>query len=241
VSNSLNVFLFHPLLVFAIAFYIAIAVSLVTGKVSRRYTTPVYRFEEPAKFRNYLVVSFTAGTVCLVITVKNWTPEYDPPDYSYYTVLANPSQSLETVMQEASKLHSNGGVAYGVTFWDAEWHFEWSQGKQGDTCWINSVYTTLRTQIVLPKLVNANADQQKQFNIFFEALRAHQLAHYEFGKSAALEIEKKISNLPKMQYCATLEAAGNAVGEETVKKYQMKEQAYDMSNPFLQSQHALLD
>ena len=240
-SDLFNVFMFHPLLAFGIAFYIAIAASLVTGKVSRRYTTPVYRDEEPAKFRNYLAVSFILGTTCLVITIKNWTPDYDPPDYSYYTATADPEQSLETVLQAASKIHYNEKIAYGATYWSVEWHFQWSQGKHGDTCWINSIYTTLNSKIVLPKLANETTVQQEKFNIFFEALRAPQLAHYEFGKSAALEIEKKISNLPKMQDCVKLEAAGNALGEETVKNYQIKGQAYDIANSFLQSQHAMLE
>ena len=186
------------------------------------------------------MVSFILGTVCLVITVKNWTSEYDPPDYSYYTVTADPEQSLETVLQAASKLHSNGDVSYGMTFWDVEWHFKWSQGKHGDSCWISSIYTTLSSKIVLPKLVHATPVQQEKFTIFFEALRAHQLVHYEFGKSAAREIEKKMSNFPTMQDCATLEAAGNALGEKIVKNYQIKGQAYDLLNPFLQSQHAML-
>ena len=43
-----------------------------------------------------------------------------------------------------------------------------------------------------------------------------------------------------MQDCATLEAAGNALGEKIVKNYQIKGQAYDLLNPFLQSQHAML-
>ena len=239
-TDLLKIFMFHPLLAFGIFFYIGIAASLITGKVSRRFTTPVYRYEEPAKFRNYLVVSFILGTTCLFFTIKNWSTDYDPPEYSFYTVTAIPQQSLETALQTASKIHYNHEIAYGMTLWDVKWHFQWSQGKHGDTCWINSIYTTLNSTIVLPKLVNASTDQQEKFTIFLDALRAHQLAHYEFGKSAAQEIEKKISDLPKMQDCATLEAAGNALGEEIVKKYQIKGQAYDIANTFLRSQHAML-
>jgi predicted secreted Zn-dependent protease len=99
----------------------------------------------------------------------------------------------------------------------------------------------LSSKIVLPKLVNATAAQQEKFNIFFDVLREHQLAHYEFGKSAAQEIERKISTLPKMQDCNILEAAGNAVGEEILKNYQIKDQTYDLSNTFLQPQHAMLE
>ncbi|MET3108497.1 putative secreted Zn-dependent protease [Oxalobacteraceae bacterium GrIS 2.11] len=240
-SNPLNVFRFHPLLLFSAVFFIIVVVSLVQGRVSRRFATPIYRDENPASFRNHLVFYAILGTACLFFAVKNWSTEFDPPEYSWYTATANPEQSLETVLQAASIIHPNGGVAYGVTYWSVDWHFKWSQAKHGNECWISSVYTTLRSSIILPKLVNATSAQQEQFNIFFDALRLHQLTHYEFGKSAALEIEKKISDLPKMQDCTVLQAAANAAGEKIVNDYQTRGQAYDVSNTFLQSQHAMLE
>ena len=239
--DSFNVFRFHPLLAFSAIFYVVAAISLFQGRISRRYSTPVYRDEDPATFRNYIAFYLIVGTVCLFFALKNWTTEFDPPQYSFYTATANPQESLEKALQSASKIHSNGDIAYGLTIWSVEWHFQKSQAKHGNDCWIDSIYTTLSSTIVLPRLVNATSAQQEKFNIFLEALRAHQLVHYEFGKSAALEIEKKMSHLPKMQDCATVEAAGNALGEEIVKNYQIKGQAYDIANSFLQSQHAMLE
>jgi len=233
--------MFHPLLGFSAIFYIVIVVSLFQGRITRRYTTPVYRDEDPASFRNYIALYAILGTACLFITLKNWTTKYDPPEYSFYIAKANPQQSLETVLQAASRIHSNGDIAYGLTTWSVEWHFQWSQEKHGNACWINSIYTTLNSTIVLPKLINATAAQQEKFNIFLDALRAHQLVHYGFGKSAAQEIEKKISNLPKMENCTVLEAAANALGAQILKNYQTRGQAYDIANTFLQSQHAMLE
>jgi len=232
--------MFHPLLLFSIIFFIIVVVSLIQGRVSRRFTTPVYRDDDPTSFWSYIALYALLGSVCLFFTVKNWTTKFDPPEYSWYVATANPQQSLETILQAASKIHTNGSIAYGLTSWSVDWHFQWSQAKRGNACWINSVYTTLNSRIVLPQLVNASAAQQEKFNVFVDALRSHQLAHYDIGKSAAVEIERRISELPKMQDCTTLEAAANALGEQILKDYRIKGQAYDLSNTFLQSQHAML-
>ena len=239
-SNPLNLFRFHPLLLFSAIFFIVVVVSLFQGRVTRRFATPVYRDDDPTSFWNYIALYAILGTVCLFFTIKNWATKFDPPEYSWYIATANPQQSLETILQAASSIHPNSGIAYGLTNWSVNWHFQWSQEKHGNACWISSVYTTLSSRIVLPKLVNATTAQQEKFNLFFDALRLHQLAHYEFGKSAALEIERKISDLPKMQDCTVLEAAANALGEKILKDYQTRGQAYDASNTFLQSQHAML-
>jgi len=240
VSNPLNVLRFHPLLLFSAFFFTIVAASLIQGRVARRFTTPVYREENPSSFWSHIAFYAILGSVSLFFTVKNWTTKFDPPEYSWYIATANPQQSLETVLKAASVIHPDGGTAYGQTTWSVDWHFQWSQAKHGNDCWISSVYTTLSSRILLPKLVNASSAQQEKFNLFFDALRLHQLAHYEFGKSAALEIEKKISELPTMQDCVVLEAAANALGEKILKDYRTKGQAYDVSNTFLQSQDAML-
>ena len=230
----------HPLLGLDGIFLILIVVSLIQGRISRRYATPIYRDENPKSFWTHITIYIVLGIVCVFFTLKNWTTEFDPPEYTWYTATADPQQSLETALQAASTIRRDGEIAYGLTSWNIHWYFQWSQAKHGDDCRISSVYATLSSRIILPKLVNATSAQQKKFNIFFDALHAHQLAHYEFGKSAAREIELKISRLPKMRDCATLEAAANALGVQILKDYQTKEQVYDLSSTFLQSQHALL-
>ena len=227
----------------SVFFYIIVVSSLIQGKAARllgRSAPPIYRDEDPASFRNQVVLHATLGSICLLISISNWTTELDLPKYSSYTVAASPQQSLETALQAASSIRNGGDIAYGLTSWDVSWHFEWSQAKHGDACWISSVCTTLNSNIVLPKLVKASSAQQEKFNIFFDALRAHQLAHYEFGKNAAREIERQISMLPEMPNCATLEATANALGGQILKDYQVKGKAYDLSNTFLQAQHAML-
>ncbi len=240
-SNPLNLFMFHPLLFFSAIFFIVVVVSLIQGRITRRFSTPVYRDDDPTSFWNYIALYAILGTVSLFFTLKNWTTDLDPPEYSHYIATAHPQQSLEAILQSASSIHSNGGIAYGQTTWYVNWHFQWSQEKYGNACWISSIYATLSSRIVLPKLVNATSAQQEKFNLFYEALRLHQLAHYELGKSAALEIERQISDLPKMQNCRVLETTANALGEKIVKDYQTKGQAYDLSSTFLQSQHAMLE
>lgn len=240
-TEPFNVFRFHPLLAFSAIFYVVAAINLFQGRISRRYSTPIYRDEDPASFRNHIAFYLILGTVCLFFTLKNWTTEFDPPEYSFYTATANSQESLETVLQSASKIHSNGDIDYGLTIWSVDWHFKLSQVKHSNKCYISSIYTTLSSTIVLPKLVNATSAQQEKFNIFLDARRAHQLVYYEFGKSAAIEIEKKISHLPTMENCTVMEAAANALGGQIVNTYQTRGQAYDIANTFLQSQHTMLE
>jgi len=71
VFNPQNLFMFHPLLFFSATFFIVVVVSLIQGRVTRRYTTLVSRDEESTSFWNYIGLYAILGTVSLFFTVKN--------------------------------------------------------------------------------------------------------------------------------------------------------------------------
>ena len=230
-------------LFFAVILFLGIVVSLIRGKVTRRYSTPVYRDDDPSLFRNYVIIYAIVDICCLLFGIKIWMNQnyFDPPEYIYYDVSVAPQQSLESALISASPIHPGAKIAYGMTTWNVRWEARWSTDKSQKSCSIWAANAYIQSEIQLPHLRNGSDAQKKQFDNYVEGLRAHQLVHYGFGLSAAKEIEKEVNAMPAMADCGVLEMAVNALAKKIINDYRTRGQAYDLSNEFLNSQHALLE
>jgi predicted secreted Zn-dependent protease len=160
-------------------------------------------------------------------------------NYDYYTVNAEPNRTLLSVITEASPIHENGHTFHGHTSWYVKWHFHWHQAADG-RCRMTKVDTDLTATIQLPRLVNPTASQEEQFNRYLDALRTHELGHYENGKEAANEVDQAILALPEMESCKKLESAANDLGHSILKQHNEKDVQYDAETQHGKTQGARL-
>jgi predicted secreted Zn-dependent protease len=160
-------------------------------------------------------------------------------EYEYYTVNAAPNRTLLSDINEASPIHEYGHTFHGHTHWNVSWHFWWHE-TPGGACRITEVKTEATAKIQLPRLVNANTQQQAQFDKYIAALRVHELGHADNGKQAANEIDRGIMALPEMPSCTTLSTTANALGRRILREHNDQDLQYDAATGHGKTQGAVL-
>jgi hypothetical protein len=182
--------------------------ALKACKVMMRNLRDADWAEKLRSFWARLVLYSAFGICCLSYARVGYTQGDDGPDYSYYIVTAVPGESLQSTLKAASPIHHDGRVFYAHTNWHVQWNMVWSNEPNG-SCRIVKVTTKITATILLPKLVNATATQQGQFDALLSALRVHELGHYDLATKAAVDIESEMLSMPEMDTCAALEVAAN--------------------------------
>lgn len=159
--------------------------------------------------------------------------------YAYYDVAADPARPLLAALDAASPIRENGRILHAHTSWSVKWNFR--RMERTGKCRITRIRTEVAATITLPRLSGASAEQRAAFGKYLSALRAHELGHYENGKNAAAEIERKILALPEMPTCKELDDAANAIGDRTVDIYTGKDRYYDLETEYGKSQGVWLE
>ncbi|GGC67563.1 DUF922 domain-containing protein [Undibacterium terreum] len=146
--------------------------------------------------------------------------------YDYYTAHAEPRRSLFDVLSAASPIRQKRQIFHGHTNWYVKWTMRWVENPNR-SCRLTKFKVDLSGKILLPKLENANADQQMEFSNYLSELRVHELGHYDIGREAAAAVDKAILALPEMPDCKALEARVNELGHTILRQYLDKELRYD--------------
>lgn len=146
-------------------------------------------------------------------------------DYDDYPANAGAGGSLLDILNAASPLREDGRIVHSHTQWQVKWNFH-SMLKRG-MCRITRVDVTVTGKITLPRLVGGNPELRGKFEKYLPALRTHELGHYENGRNAAADIERRMLALPEMSSCNALQDAANNLGDSTVDFYAGKDKEYD--------------
>jgi predicted secreted Zn-dependent protease len=160
--------------------------------------------------------------------------------YTHYPVRSGPGLSLAQSINAASPIREHGRVFHGRTDWNIHWNYKWSPTPHGG-CRITQVSTRVEATIKLPQLDSATPAQRERFASYLEALRRHELGHFDIARQAANSIDKQIAALPESGNCRALESAANAGGERTLNEYRQREVEYDASTQHGKTQGAWLD
>ena len=161
-------------------------------------------------------------------------------DYHYYTASADDDSTLLQILNNATPITQNNHRYHGYTKWYVKWRYRWHEQPNG-RCKITSVNTSITGDIQLPKLENANAEQQERFDRYIKALNEHELGHYNLGKEAGEKIDQYISELPEMPTCKILEKTANDFGYQTLDEYRAIEKQYDADTQHGKTQGAWLE
>ena len=159
--------------------------------------------------------------------------------YRTYEVNHKPGQRLLDALNAASPILQDGKIFHGHTEWRVTWRF-WRAEQPDRTCSITIVKTAASGSITLPQLASTDKNVLSQFAEYIAALRSHELGHFKFGTDAAHEIERRISSLPGMASCSTLESEANRVGYQTLEEFKSSENVYDETTQHGKSQGAWL-
>lgn len=156
-----------------------------------------------------------------------------------YEVRHRSGQTLFAAISAVSPYREGGRVFHGHTDWHVSWRFWWNERPDG-ACTFTSVKTTVTGTIGLPALISTDKSALEQFGKYTAALRIHEQGHYKFGTDAAHEIDRRISALPTMASCSTLESEANRIGHQILEDYQARERAYDIDTQHGRTQGAWL-
>lgn len=160
-------------------------------------------------------------------------------DVIRYPVRVLPSQTLLQALNAASPIRENGQVFHGHTKWWVTWNYRWYRQASG-RCAITSVTTEMHSEIQLPDLIEASDADRQRFERFLPRLVAHEQGHREHGHLAALEIDRRIAQLPEMSSCTLLEATANQTGRQVLDDYAAQDRQYDAETQHGKTQGAWL-
>ena len=212
---------------------ILVIIGLILGRVDTRYSGPAYRDDNPSTFWFYIGLYFGLGALFLFIGFTTKLTNTDEIDYTYYTVRADSKLSLKENLKLHSPLHQNNQIYLSYTKWYVQWSFKWRPTFSG-RCRITSANVWLTAKVTLPKLVEADAVQQSEFDIYLSKLREYEQGHVDIAQNAENAIKTGLFSLPEMDSCDALNTAANDLGNHIISEYKMKQNEYDAVDVELQ-------
>jgi len=148
-----------------------------------------------------------------------------------YTVQPQPGETLAQALTAATPIVVDGKRFRGYTRWNVRWTYRWHREASG-RCRITEVTTRLSTEVQLPQLHGASAQQQAAFDRYVQALSHHEQGHVQIGRDAARTIDGAIASLPEAADCATLEQDANALGHRLLREHTELEKDYDRTTRY---------
>lgn len=168
-----------------------------------------------------------SGFILLLISTASIAETIESIEYKYYVISPRSPYQIKPELIRRSPIREAGGTFNGHTDWYIEWKYEAAPTPDG--CQLNDIKTTVHVVHTLPALSEQVTDKQTiaVFNKFVAALTKHENNHGNNGLSAAREMDKLFSEIPKQTDCRQLSRMVNDIGNSTVQKYIHADNEYD--------------
>jgi predicted secreted Zn-dependent protease len=186
----------------------------------------------PAQSRHETTVA-AAACLALLAAPGVRAEVHEALDYDHYEAHAQPGHPLVQALNEASPFRPGDQVYHSATAWFLDWKVRPEPTVDG-RCRVGAVRVELHGRMTLPRLVGGSSDQKLRFESYLARLREHELGHYEIGREAAHELEKRFFELRPAASCSELQSAARATGARLLPEYEAMGDTYD-----LQTQHGI--
>lgn len=158
-------------------------------------------------------------------------PALSAPEFTtrtnFYPITGLSARELHASMHAAGRLQH--GVHYDAnTNYYVKWRF-YTQ-PMGASCVLKNIRVTVDTVYTYPRWQNygdAPESLQRNWDVYYAKLQAHERGHGSNGSHAAIEIEAALAGLPPMQNCDILEETANRDAYAILHKYQKADVDYD--------------
>ena len=160
-------------------------------------------------------------------------------DTEHYEAHAQPGRPLALALNEASPFRPGHEVFHSATAWTLDWKVRPAPTADG-RCRSAEVRIELRGEMVLPRLLGGSQAQKERFESYLVRLREHELGHFEIGREAARQLEKKLYGLAPARSCSELHSAARQEGARLLPKYEAMGDAYDRQTQHGRTQGAWL-
>ena len=164
----------------------------------------------------------------LCVTATAWAQPAVTVKTEYYDIYGWTAEELREQMVRFGVVWRDGKTYDALTTWLARWRYTWKSGP--NRCWITGVETSVEVLHRYPRWVNkdkAAPELQHHWTRYMSHLETHENGHKDIGIAATAAIEKAIRQMPAHRSCRALEAAANALAEETLDTYRTHEADYD--------------
>jgi predicted secreted Zn-dependent protease len=180
-----------------------------------------------------------AALACALAAAPTRAEVHEALDYDHYDAHAQPGHTLASALNEASPFRPEGQIFHSATAWYVDWQVRPASTADG-RCKVAEVRVQLHGQMTLPRLVGGTAVQQQRFESYLGHLREHELGHYEIGREAARELEKRFYALPSAPSCTELQSQARDEGARLLPRYEAMGDAYDEQTQHGRTQGAWL-
>lgn len=161
-------------------------------------------------------------------------------DYDHYEAHARPGHAVSEALNDASPFRPAGQVYHSATSWYLDWQVRPEPTTDG-RCRVGAVRVELHGEMTLPRLLGASQSQERRFEAYLARLREHELGHYEIGREAARQLEKKFYALAPARSCGELQSAARDEGARLLPKFEAMGDAYDVQTEHGKTQGAWLE
>lgn len=174
-----------------------------------------------------LFINLFSGSTILLLNFSASAEVIESTEYKYYEISPRSVYEIKPELMRRSPIRAGGGSFNGHTDWYIDWRYQSSQAPSG--CQVHSMRTSVHVIHTLPALSKNVTDQQtiEVFTRFNTALTSHELNHGNNGITAAREMDKAFSEIPRQQSCRDLARIIDSIGNATVQKYARADDEYD--------------
>ncbi len=181
--------------------------------------------------------------LCLVLGIALLAPAlaavHEELSYTTYSSAQLAGRTVRQSLRAVSPIKEGNQVFLGHTKWHVSWKFRWWRANQ--TCKITSVDVNVKATITLPELLDADEATQAKFAVYLQALRSHELGHYQHALTIGREIDRAILALPTFDNCAALESRANQLGYKILADHRLDDAEYDARTEHGKTQGASLN
>jgi predicted secreted Zn-dependent protease len=161
--------------------------------------------------------------------------------YRHYPVTVEPDETLSAALARATPVRPRWWQRFhGQAAWNLTWTYR-QHIDGGGRCGADDVVVEVVTEITLPELVQATADQRHLFDAYRDALLTHELGHHAIAVQAGQQVLAGIRDAGTWPDCAALDAQVDRLTDLVMSGARASEQRYDADTGFGRTQGARLE
>jgi predicted secreted Zn-dependent protease len=186
------------------------------------------------------------AALCLVVTVLAVWPGQvsaqvrETLTFRSYPVTVGPRESLAAAVSRATPIRPRWWQRFhGLANWNIAWTYR-QETLQDGRCAAADAQVDVVTEITLPELVEAPAEDRRAFEPYLEALRTHELGHHAIALAAGQQVLSGILGTGAWADCAELDAQVRRLADGAVAQAKASDRQYDTDTGYGRTQGAYL-
>ena len=137
--------------------------------------------------------------------------------------------------------NTTNGQYHAYAYWNVSWRYQYD--TSGAQCKLASSTVTLKTELLMPELMNnwpVDEDTRDIFQLYQHNLLTHEYGHLDFGRTAANDIHKWLNSGQQANSCSELSNKLNQRAKLIIDEQGQLDDTYDENTQHGRTQGAYI-